>query len=173
MRIISLKKLVEDNDINRVEVSMGEGVKPISFDVGSPDYREQENFLVKGEYQIHKDPMTMANVLKVDTLQDGLNITINKPEVNGEQLEATEEEKKLEEFLNTPITAFVFNRKDLMSAGKEMKRQHVTAFATAVLEKYQAEKGEATLEDFAVVEIDWNNRHIVLKSIGEEEKVKE
>lgn len=165
MKIVSLKKLVEENDINTILVEVGEGVAPVSFDVGSPDYREQEQFLVKGDYSIGKGTRG-ENVLKVSRLEKELNITINKPVVNGEQLEQTDEEKKLEEYVNTSVTVVVFHRKTLDSAGRETKRKHVTAYAEAVLESYRKNKGEAELEDFAVAEIDWENKHIALKSIA-------
>lgn len=164
MRIISLKKLVEENDINTVQVDVGDGVKPVSFEVGSPDYREQELFLVKGEYSIGKGEKG-ENVLKVARLEKELNITVNPVTVIAEDANP-EGSAELEAFINTPITALVFNRKTLQSAGRETKRKFVTAYAESVIESFRKNFGEAELDDFAVVEIDWSNRAVAIKSIA-------
>lgn len=166
MRIISLKKLVEEYDINTVEVSIGIGVAPLSFDVDSQDYRDQENFLVKGEYQIRQDPATGKQILLVEKLEEHLNITLNRPTVIADDV-APEEEAQLDEFINTEITAVVFNRKTLASAGRETKRRFVTAYAESVIESFRKNFGPAEREDFAVVEIDWANKSISIKSIAE------
>lgn len=172
MKIVSLKKLVEDNDINVIEVDVGEGVKPVSFDVGSPDYREQELFLVKGDYQIGKGTHG-ENILKVSRLEKDLEVSLNPVTVVAD--EATpEDEQKLEEFVNTPVTAIVFHRKTLSSAGRETKRRFVTAYAESVMESYRKNFGEAEREDFAVIEIDFDNKAVSIKSIAPaEEKTEE
>lgn len=165
MRIISLRKLVEDNDINIIEVEVGEGVKPVLFEVGSPDYREQELFFVKGDYFIGKGTRG-ENILRVAKLEKELNITIAPVEVQTEQNELSEEEKKLEEYINTPVTVVVFNRLTLASAGRETKRRDITAYAEAVVQSFREKFGEAELEDFAVIEIDFDNKAVALKSIA-------
>lgn len=166
MIIISLKKLVEDYDINTVQVSIGIGVAPLSFDVDSQEYRDQEKFLVKGEYKIFQDPATGKQILLVEKLEEGINITLNKPTIVAEDV-APEEEAKLEEFINTEITAVVFNRSTLASAGRETKRKFVTAYADSVVESYRKNFGSAEREEFAVIEIDWSNKTVSLKSIAE------
>ncbi len=166
MKIISLKKLVEDNDINIVEVEVGEGVSPVSFEVGSPDYREQETYLVKGNYDISKQEVTGKNVLRVERLEEGLNISLNAPVIIADDV-TPEEEAKLEEFVNTPITAVVFNRQTLQNASRHTKRRFVTAYAQSVVESFRKTFGEAELGDFAVIEIDWENRQLALKSLSD------
>lgn len=165
MRIVSLKKLVEDENINQVSVFVGEGVSNMLLDVGEPEYREYELYLVKGEFKIDEDPMTRVRTLTVNRLEKELGIKLNGVDVTTEQ-NAPEED--IEEAVNLPVTAIVFNRFTLESANRELNQQHVTAFARSVLESYQKINGDATLEDFAVVEIDWNNRTVALKSIREE-----
>jgi hypothetical protein len=168
MKIVSLKKLVEDNDINIIEVEVGEGVKPVSFEVGSPDYREQELFLVKGEYQIGKGSRG-ENLLRVARLEKELNIELNPVTVIADEV-APEEEEKLNEFVNTPITAIVFHRKTLASAGRETKRKFVTAYAESVIESYRKNfSDDVERDDFAVIEIDFDNKAVAIKSIAPEE----
>lgn len=170
MRIVSLKKLVEDENINTVSLPVGEGVSPMLLDVGSPDYLEFETYLVKGDFKITEDPMTMQRVLKVERLEKELGIKLNGVDVTTEQNEEQNEpEAVIPEVLNLPVTAIVFNRHSLESANRDLNQQHVTAFAHSVLEAFQKSKGDAELEDFAVVEIDWNNRTVALKSIRDGE----
>lgn len=164
MRIVSLKKLVEDENINQVSVFVGEGVSNMLLDVGEPEYREYELYLVKGEFDIKEDPMTRIRTLTVSRLEKEFNISLNSPEVKTEE----QEPEHIEEAVNLPVTAIVFSRFTLESANRELNQQHVTAFARSVLESYQKRNGDATLEDFAVVEIDWHNRTVALKSIREE-----
>lgn len=166
MKFISLKKLVEDFDINTVEVSIGIGVAPLSFDVDSQEYRDQEKFIVKGEYKIRQDVATGKQILTVEKLEETLNITLNKPTIIADDV-APEEEAKLEEYINTEITAIVFNRSTLASAGRETKRRFITAFAESVIESFRKNFGPAEREEFAVIEIDWSNKSVSLKSIAE------
>lgn len=161
MIITSLKKLVEDYDINIVEVSIGEGVAPVSFEVSSPDYREQELFLVKGEYAIRNHEG--MQILRVEKLEKELNIEINPYEVIADEAPV---DPRIDEAFNTVVTALVFNRKTLDSAGREMQRKFVPNWAEAVLASFKANHGEATMEDFAVVEIDWDNRNVAIKSVA-------
>lgn len=112
MRIVSLKKLVEDNGISAVSVFIGEGVSDEVFEVGSTEYEVHQNFLVKGEFTINEDPMTRKKTLFVKRLEEELNITLNKPTIVAENA-TPEDEAKLEEFVNTPVTAIVFNRQTL------------------------------------------------------------
>lgn len=164
MKIISLKKLVEDHDINVIAEFQGEGVSPFLFEVGSPDYLEKEMYLVKGDYRIEEDALYELKTLHVQRLEKDLEITLNKPTIIAD--EATpEDEAKLEEFINTPITTIVFHRKTLDSAGRDIKRQHVKAFAKAVVESYNKNKGEAFEEDFAVIEIDFVNNSVSIKKL--------
>lgn len=168
MIIQTLQEVVEKNDINTVEVFVGEGVAPLSFDVGSQEYQDQENFLVKGEYTLRRDYATGMNILKVERLEEELNITLNSPTVIAQSVEPSEEEQaQLEEFINTDITAIVFNRATLQSAGRETKRKFITAFAESVLESFRKNFGKAEREEFAVIEIDWTNKHVALKSIAQ------
>lgn len=162
MRIVSLKKLVEEENINIVSIPVGEGVSPMLLDVGEPEFIEYETYLVKGDFKIDEDPMSMQRILKVERLEKELGISLNGVDVTAEQ---NEPEEVIEEAVNLPVTAIVFNRHSLASANRDINSQHVTAFAHSVLEAYQMTRGDATLEDFAVVEIDWNNRTVALKSI--------
>lgn len=164
MHIISLKKLVEENDINAVSVFIGEGVSDEVWEVGSTEYEVHQYFLVKGEYSMNQDPMTMKKTLFVKRLEEELNITLNHPAIIADDV-SPEEEAKLEEYINTPVTAIVFNRHTLDSAGRETKRKFITAYAESVIESFIKNKGEADREDFAVIEIDWENRAISIKRI--------
>lgn len=164
MQIISLKKLVEDNDINVVAEFQGEGVSPFLFEVGTVEYTEKENYLVKGEYRIEEDAVYGIKTLHVPLLQKDLDISINKPTIIAG--EATpEDEARLEEFINTPITAIVFHRGTLDSAGRDIKRQHTKAFAQSVIESYNKTRGEARDEDFALIEIDFVNKSVSIKKL--------
>lgn len=172
MKIISLKKVVEEQNIQQVSLAQGEGVAPVIFEVGSPDYKAMELWLVKGGWNVTSDEMTRIRTLHIEKIEEALNITVNPVTVETENNDP-EAQAKLEEHINTPITIVVFHRTTLDSAGKEVKRKDVTAFAHAVVENYQKSRGEAKLEDFAVVEIDWANRHVAMKSIATiEEEVK-
>lgn len=164
MQIISLKKLVEDNDINVVAEFQGEGVSPFLFEVGTPDYVEKENYLVKGEYKIEEDTLYGIKTLHVMTLEKDLNISLNRPTIIAGEI-TPEDGARLEEFINTPVTAIIFHRKTLDSAGRDVKRQHVKGFAKAVIESYNKNKGEAYEEDFAMIEIDFVNKSVSIKKI--------
>jgi hypothetical protein len=160
MKIVSLKKLVEENDINIVQVDMGDGVNPVSFDVGSPDYREQQLYFVTGDFQIGKGD-NGENILKVNKLEEEMSIQTSQPHV------VTEEEEKIDEHVNTPVTAIVFNRKTLQSAGRDTHLKHVTSYAYSVIEAFKKQiEPNAQLDDFAVVEVDFGNKTVSLKSIA-------
>lgn len=164
MKIISLKKLVEDHDINVVAESQGEGIVPFLFEVGTSEYTDRENYLVKGEYRIDEDRVYGIKTLHVDKLEKDLDITIKKPTIIADDI-TPEEEAKLDEFINTPITAIVFHRTTLDSAGRDIKRQHTKAFATSVVESYNKTRGEARQEDFALIEIDFVNKSVSIKKL--------
>lgn len=165
MRIVSLKKLVEENDVNVVSMYVGEGVGDLKIDVGSPEYREYELYLVKGEFRFSEDPMTRQKTLfTTRPLEKELNLEVKHPEVETEDAPVSEPK---EGELNTPVTAVVFHRHNLHSAGRDTRVKYVTLFAHSVLESYQHNFGEAELNDFAVIEVDWANRTVALKSIAE------
>lgn len=161
MKIVALKKLVEENDIDIIEVNVGEGVKPIVIEKDSPDYREQKEWFVKGMYAIGVDDLH-RNVLKVEKLEQDIHIELPKHTIVAEDAPAPE---AVEDAMNMTVTALVFHRATLTSAGKEVMRKHVSNFADAVVEKYRKDKGEAKYEDFAVVEIDWNSRTVWIERV--------
>ena len=166
MKYISLKKLVEENDINIVKVDVGEGVKPILFEVGSPDYKAQELYIVKGDYKISKSPETLANILHVQELKDGVNITINEPTVVSED----KEEEKIDDFINTQVSVVIFHRKNLDSTSRTVRRKYVPAYIDSVIESYSKTHDDVDRSDFAIFEIDFKNQTTHLKSIAEKEE---
>lgn len=195
MKIIQLKKLVEDNDINVIALNQGAGVSAHVFDVGSADYLDMAEWLVKGDYRIEGKPYheawekwpewsltqdrkiqypSILNVLHVEKLEKDLTITLNRPEIVAEDAPMAEEGEKEANAMNMVVTALVFNRGNLQSAGKEVMRKHTANFADAVIAKFNKELPEgaekATYEDFAVMVIDWNNRTMWLESITEQTK---
>lgn len=171
MIIQTLQEVVEKNDINTVEVFVGEGVSPLSFDVDSQEYRDQEKFLITGEYQIRQDHKTGKYILKVEGLEEELekeeDTSVIAQTEGPEEIEEGSDEK-LDEFINTEITAVVFNRNTLASAGRETKRKFILAYAESVIESFRKNFGEADNGEFAIVEIDWDNRTVSLKSLPEE-----
>lgn len=164
MKIIPLKQLVEENDINVVALFMGEGVTPLGFDVGSDEYLAVENHLVKGEYPTWYTIETINGPTELGVIKTLL--VFNLEEEIPVVAEDTESQEQLDEYVNTPVTAIVFHRDTLQSAGRETKRRFVTAYANSVVESFRKNFNEAETEDFGVVEIDWENRHIAIKSIG-------
>lgn len=184
--MISLGLLVDTKNANYVEVIGGESVENhegYMLDVGSPEYEAKKNWIVKGEYEVIEEDNGSITLL-VHQLDSDINVTLNKPaivstgdipDINGEVLkngivgelvDIVPDDRKLDEYINTPVTAVVFHRKHLISSARDTKKKFVTAYADACIESYQKTNPLSTREDFAVIEIDWSNKHIELKSVA-------
>ncbi len=172
--MISLALVVDINNVDVVRVRPFDGQgDEYEFEVGSQIFQDKKNWIVKGEYNILPRTSSPMVILEVGRLEKDIDVTLNKPvTVTSEEL-PPEEEAKLDEFVNTPVTVVVFNRKNLLSSARDTKKKFVTHYAEAVLESYQKNNPEATRDDFAVMEIDWANKHIALKSIAPEVVVDE
>ena len=163
MIITTLEKLVDQYSINTIEVNVGEGVNPMAFEIDSPDYREQQNYLVKGEYRIRQDFATGKQILWVDRLEE--EFTKPAEEEIAEDEPTAEEIAIIEEHFNTPITAIFFHRQSLQSTALDISRKEVPHYAESVVNAYAETFGETSLEEFAMVEIDWKNQAVSLVSI--------
>lgn len=177
MKMISLGLLVDMKNANYVEVIGGESVQNHEgyiLDVGSPEYEAKKKWIVKGDYEIIPSVKDGSITLLVYCLDSDISISLNKPAIVSEGSSLNTPEDKLDEYINTPVTAVVFHRNLLISSARDTKKKFVTAYADACIEAYQRQNPQATREDFAVIEIDWNNKHIELKSIAQPvEKEKE
>jgi hypothetical protein len=168
MKMISLKLLVDLKNANIIQVQQIDSDKNISyhtFEVGSAEYFEKERWIVKGEHAVTQDSETHATVLTIERLEKDIDISLNKPAIVAEGV--VPEDDTLEEYINTPVTAVVFHRELLISSARDTKKKFVTAYAEACIESYQKQNPQSTREDFAVIEIDWSNKHIELKSIAQ------
>lgn len=173
--MISLGLLVDTKNINKVKVLARQDVEGYMFDVGSAQFEEKKNWIVKGDYLIEEDVTDKANVLVVEKLEKDIEVTIGKPIVvaNDSESMLNAPEDKLEQYINTPVTAIVFHRSLLISSARDTKKRFVTAYAEACLESYQRTNPQATRDDFAVIEIDWSNKSVSLNGIAPEEKKEE
>lgn len=150
MKIVPLFKVCAENNIKNVCVGNS------CFQVGSVMYTDQKEWFVKGEYQIEGD------TLKCQRLEKDVTISINRPVINGEKLP----EEQLDEMINELVTCIVFDRETLESAGNDIKRAHVPAFAESVLKSYHNRTGRiAQPESFGIVLIDWEKRKVILQSL--------
>lgn len=153
----TLKYLVESMDVNTIELSLGEGVAPMNIEVGSDEYFTHENMVV-GTYSVRTDTATWKNILKVEGLTE--------PEPIVEEGTGTETVTGVEEGVNLPLTAVVFHRKTLHSTGRKIHRQELPLFIGGSIVAFKRDVDpEAQLEDFAVIEIDFDNRTVSLNSI--------
>lgn len=165
MKVISLKKVVEEMDIVKVTVRSEDG-KELSFDIPSEEYETYKNYLIKGDFEVSEDFLVAGKELECSRLEKDLNISINRPTIVAEDA-IPEDEAKLEEFVNMPVTVVVFHRDTLLSSSRETKRRFVTAYTEACIDGYQRTNPEAKFEDFALFEVDFANKSISLKSIPE------
>lgn len=165
---MSLQKAVEDNNIQRVIVAPTE-LQSHAFRTDSQEYESKRLWIIKGDFEISIDKDTMENVLHCVQLDEGINITIPRPTVQGEEVPSNEDQ--LEAFIKMPVSAIVFHRKTLAMTGRECLRSEVSAFADACLESLNKAHPEdpQTLEDLAVVEIDFTNKHVEIRAIAPKE----
>lgn len=163
MQITSLKKIVEENNIKFVTYELEGGT--ISFGVPSTHYDEKKDWLVKGSRTIWKDIKSGEMWLHCARLEKELNISVNKPTIVQRSELSKEDDSKLDEMINTKLSVVVFHRGTLEFSAKEVKRQHVRAFANACIEAYTKAHSDAKPEDFAIIEIVWSDRNVALKSL--------
>lgn len=91
-------------------------------------------------------------------------------------------EKTLEDFANTPVTAVLLHKESGKWTAKDTRRRHVRAFAEAGVESflrgtpdYSKTEYTAVLEArrleaeplFSVIEIDWANRHLEITTLSD------
>ena len=158
----TLKYLVESMDVNTIELSLGEGVAPMTIEVGSDEYFAQENMVV-GVYSVRTDVSTWKNILKVEELTEA--------EAEIEEGTGTETVAEVEEAINLPLTAVVFHRKTLHSTGRQIHRQELPLFIGGSLAAFKRDMDpECVPEDFAVFEVDFDNRTVSLNSITIQEE---
>lgn len=160
MKFTSLKLAVEMEGAEKVSVRPTE-LQEHTFLVSSQEYELKKNWIIKGEYALDIENKTLL----VTTLEEGLEVTIPRPSVNGEKLPET---AKAEEKKDTLVSAIVFHRATLVMAGKDVLSSHVQAFAAACIEGFVKSNPSASqaLGDFGVIEIDWTTKNVKLKSIA-------
>lgn len=165
--MISLALVVDINNVDVVRVRPFDGQgDEYEFGVGSQTFQDKKNWIVKGEYNILPRISSPIVILEVGRLEKDIEITINKPAIVSSGEGVPDPEATIENYINTPVTAVVFHRNLLISSARDTKKKFVTAYADACIDAYQKTNPSATREDFAVIEIDWSNKHVELKSVA-------
>lgn len=165
MQNTELKTIVEENKISIISLFQGEGVNRYEFTTESPDYMEQQNYGVEGPYRINLDTLYIDGSLEEPKeIEVPVRVMEDEPLIDNE---IDNNKQKLEEAMNLPVTIVVFNRKDLTSAMQSTQVQHIPAFIKAVKESYEKNFGPFEANDFATIEIDFDNRSVLLKSLPE------
>lgn len=172
MRIISLQKLVEENGITLVKVIIDDAVVD-SFTVGSTEYETKKTWLVKGEFRIEPDSSSLEKILICSRLEDGINVSINKPEITTDDAEFEAKKQEVEDMINLDERVVVFHRSTLLSSSRNTKRRFALAYAEACIESFVKANPDATRADFALFRIDFANKTVHLESIPEAEEKKE
>ena len=162
MQNTKLEVIVDSNKIKTISLFQGEGVNRYEFDVESADYMEQKGYGVDGPYRINLDMLYIDGTL-VEPTEELTPVKVGEMVDN----EVDNSEQEIEEAINTPVTVVVFNRVDLTSAIQSTTTQHIPAFVEAVKESYEKNFGEFHLGNFALIEIDFENKTVKLKSIAE------
>lgn len=108
-----------------------------------------------------------ARRLKLIEIEDNIGVIISIDEDNGQAIVEPykKESDKINDMINTKLTVVIFHRHTLVFSAKEVKRQHVRAYAEACVASYRQAHSDAKPEDFAIVEIVWNDRHVALTSL--------
>ena len=168
MKVRALHALIAEHQPHKIIV---DGHLP--FDIDSDECNKKQNWVAKEDWSLERDVRTGQRLLYIKRLEKELDITINRPIVNGEPLSA-ENEKQLEDFINTPITCLVYHKPSGDFAPRDITIQRVPDFAASVIANYRRDHKDEVVnyEDFAIIQINWANKHVAITRI-EDDKVEQ
>lgn len=167
MRIVSLKKIVEERGIDLVRYKREVDGKKFwqDVEVGSDFYEDIKNWLIKGDFAIEREYRSLRWVLVVYKLDEDLGIKINPVKVKTEENFTEEESKMLNDLADEEYHAFVLHKPSNQTAHKKLKNRDIRAFANACIESLRRVEEGVSEKDFVIAKIDWDKQTISFESL--------
>lgn len=169
MKITPLRKIVHTHNVGIVKVGSEKEIP-----VPSPMYEAVKEWFVKGEFEIRPDLKAGVYELHCLRLEKDIQVSINRPTINGEKLAAPETAEGMEIKKDSPEAILkaeadkIFHVRLLhkpsmqVSNTQALKRSQIPLFIDALIQKFP--KG-APDSDFAVIRVSMEDKTIDVDSI--------